>query len=131
MKTLALVFVVLGTMPLLAQQRKELYYGPSSEKLVAECRNITVLEPQKKGSAVQLTRCLDYLTGVVDGAMMVTMKDPSQFPACIPPQENVGDLARIVMKFSEGHPEYKEKNASSLVVTAIEKAFPCNVPPHP
>jgi hypothetical protein len=125
MKSLALAFLLFSVVPVISQERKELYYGPTGEKLVEQCKNITVLEPARKGSAVQLTRCLDYITGVVDGAMMATAKAPTDFPACIPTQETVGDFAHIVMKYSETHPEYKTKVASDLVLTAIHSAFPC------
>jgi|ERR1700749_2675675 hypothetical protein len=125
MKSLALAFLLVSAVPMISQERKDLYYGPTGEKLVEQCRNITVLEPAKKGSAVQLTRCLDYITGVMDGAMMATTKAPSDFPTCIPNQETVGDFAHIVMKYSDAHPEYKKKVASALVLAAVHSAFPC------
>jgi hypothetical protein len=128
MKMFALGALLVLTAPVLAQQRKDLYYGPTGDKLVTECRNITVLEPSRKGNATELTRCMDYITGVVDGAMMATTKNPAEFPACIPSQATVGDFAHIVMKYSDEHKEYKKKQANALVITAIENAYPCNAP---
>ena len=90
MRTFALASFFVFAVPVFAQQRKDLYYGPDGDKLVSQCRNITVLEPGKKGNAVELTRCMDYITGVIDGAMMATDKNPSEFPACIPGQATVG-----------------------------------------
>ena len=128
MKTFALASFLVFAMPVFAQQRKDLYYGPTGDKLVSKCRNITVLEPGKKGNAVELTRCMDYITGVIDGAMMATDKNPSGFPACIPEKASVGEFARIVMKYSDEHPEYKQKVASTVVLAAMQNAFPCGTP---
>ncbi|HTZ58012.1 MAG TPA: Rap1a/Tai family immunity protein [Acidobacteriaceae bacterium] len=128
MKTIVLASFLVLTVPLFAQQRKDLYYGPTGEKLVSECRNITVLEPGRKGNATELTRCLDYITGVVDGAMLATDKNPSEFPACIPAQATVGDFAHTVMKYSDQHPEYKKKLANTLVLAALENAYSCGAP---
>ncbi len=128
MRTFALASFFVFAVPVFAQQRKDLYYGPDGDKLVSQCRNITVLEPGKKGNAVELTRCMDYITGVIDGAMMATDKNPSEFPACIPGQATVGEFARIVMKYSNEHPEYKHKVASTVVLAAMQNAFPCDTP---
>jgi hypothetical protein len=128
MKMFALAAFLVLTVPVFAQQRKDLYYGPTGEKLVSECRNITVLEPGRKGNATELTRCLDYITGVVDGAMLATSKNPSEFPACIPARATVGDFAHIVMKYSDAHTEYKKKPANTLVLAAMENAYPCGAP---
>jgi Rap1a immunity proteins len=128
MKMLALASLLVLITPLFAQQRKNLYYGTTGETLVTQCRNITVLEPGRKGNATLLTRCLDYITGVVDGAMLVTDKNPSEFPACVSPQATVGDFARIVMKYSDEHKEYKKKLANTLIVAALENAYPCGTP---
>jgi hypothetical protein len=126
MRILALAFLFVSTVPAFAQQPKSLYYGPTGEKLVSECRNITVLEPARKGNATQLTRCLDYISGVVDGAMMGAEKNPSDFPACIPAKATVGDFANLVIKFSDSHPEYKKKVAVSLVLAAMQSGYPCS-----
>jgi hypothetical protein len=126
MKMFALVSLLVLTVPAFAQQRKDLYYGPTGDKLVSQCRNITVLEPARKGNATELTRCLDYITGVVDGAMMATNKNPTEFPACIPAKATVGDFARDVMKYSDEHKEYKKKQANALVITAIQNTYPCS-----
>jgi hypothetical protein len=126
MRTLALAFLLVMTAPAFAQQRKNLYYGPTGEKLVSECKNITVLEPGRKGSATELTRCLDYISGVVDGAMLGTDKNQSDFAACVPAQATVGDFARLVMKFSDEHPEYKKKIAVNLILAAMQSGYPCS-----
>jgi Rap1a immunity proteins len=131
MKTFALACFFLFAVPVFAQQRKDLYYGPTGDTLVSLCRNITVLEPARKGNATDFTRCMDYITGVVDGAMMGTVKNPSEFAACIPGQATVGDFARVVMKYSTDHPEYKHKVASSMVLAAMQNAYPCGTPSTP
>ena len=129
MKTLA--FLLFLTVPAFAQQHKPLYYGPTGEKLVTECRNITVLEPGRKGNATLLTRCLDYITGVVDGATMATQGSVSAFPMCPPAEASVGDFARLVMKYSDDHAEYKKKVAVSLVLAAMQNAYSCSNSAHP
>jgi hypothetical protein len=126
MKMFALAsFLLLTAVPVLSQQRKDQYYGPTGETLVTQCRNITILEPSRKGNATLLTRCLDYITGVVDGATMITDKNPAEFPACLPTSATVGDFAHVVMTFSDTHPEYKKKVATSLILAALENAYPC------
>ena len=125
MKTFALASILFLVVPVFSQQRKDLYYGPTGEKLVSECKNITVLEPGRKGSATELTRCLDYISGVVDGATLASSKNSSGFPACIPAKATVGDFAHDVMKYSDEHKEYQKKFANFLVLAALENAYPC------
>ena len=62
--------------------------------------------------------CLGLLRGIVEmsGAMNLV---------CTPDEFDYTQMARIVVKRLEDHPETLHSSASALAYTAIQEAFPC------
>ena len=59
--------------------------------------------------------CLGIVKGVTDTSTKV----------CPPKEVNVGQNVRVVLKYSQDHPEELHVNQSPLIEKALSKAFPC------
>lgn len=64
--------------------------------------------------------CIAYVGGVVDGMLW---GEPSYL--CLPEGVTQGQLAAVVAKFLEDHPERMHLNAPVLIADALQGAFPC------
>lgn len=63
--------------------------------------------------------CVGYIKGVAD-----TFQIAHQF---CPPKGAIGEqLNDVVIKYLRDHPEKRHYSASSLVIVALQRAFPCN-----
>jgi hypothetical protein len=69
--------------------------------------------------------CQGYIEGVLDAlkAEAVIAKRPSKF--CLPDAASLTVVDGVVTDFIGNHPESREKDASSVVWTAMLHAFPC------
>lgn len=76
-----------------------------------------------------------YLNGVCDGYIYGThdtlMDMFTSFPKetilhyCPPKEVTTGQIAKVVMKYLEKHPEQLHEKADFLIHKAVQKAFPC------
>src|SRR5262249_35684508 len=61
--------------------------------------------------------CLGFVAGVVDSVPR---------PFCLPHGLQLGTLQKVFQKFLTDYPERLTEDASSLVVAAMVKAYPCS-----
>ena len=69
------------------------------------------------GEEVEGVRGISYVMGVSDAL--------SGQAFCITSENTAGQLAAVVRKYLEDHPDRWQFTASSLVVDALHQAFPC------
>jgi hypothetical protein len=69
--------------------------------------------------------CLFYVSGIVDGYQL----GESSLKICTPDKVSLGELALIVSKYLNEHPEKLHNPPQYLVVDAIYTAFPCKTEP--
>lgn len=84
----------------------------SGNQLLEHCSN--------DGNAQLHVGCAFYVMGVAD-----TLPVAEPRTAC-PPREITGTEATdVVIRFLQGNPQYRHMSAASLVVGALQSAFPC------
>lgn len=69
--------------------------------------------------------CLGFVLGAKDAMRLnaITSRDALRF--CMPAGVTNGQILAIVIKYVESVPEYRHQNASSLILVALLRAFPC------
>lgn len=65
--------------------------------------------------------CGGYVIGVVDAVE----RSGSGPRICVPEGATKGQLADVVLKYLEDHPERRNRDAGELVPEALHAAFPC------
>jgi len=86
----------------------------SGNRLLARC-NASSEQPE-------YTLCLGYILAVTHALEGYVQG----FRACVPPRETtVSQLAGVVRKWLEEHPERRHYAAFSLAIQALAEAFPC------
>ena len=124
MKRLALVVLVLcfaglahstGTVP-----------EPTGVKLLEECQTAARnFDNSPANEAAGGIHCLGYLSGVDDTlSLWKETKGNVQPPACIPAATML-ELAKVVVKYLNDHPNQLHKSYSQLVILALSDAYPC------
>ena len=70
-------------------------------------------------------QCYGYVAGAIDQLnLMVDVGDGVPFH-CPPEQMALGQAKSVVEKYLKDHPEELHKPASSIVIFAMSKSFPC------
>ncbi len=70
--------------------------------------------------------CLFYVSGVLDGFQI----GDSTTKICIPSEASLGELALVVSKYLNQHPERLHNPPQYLVIDALHAAFPCETATH-
>lgn len=105
-------------------------YGGSAEKLIEECSAVNRMTPDNRinpADAPALSFCTGYISGIVDFHQLVIADQKTKGPYCVP-GGNVTfyQLARIVLKYGNDHPEELHLAAALVVTEALTRAFPCS-----
>jgi Rap1a immunity proteins len=84
------------------------------------CR-ATNLDPSSvnKLEEMRMFRCIGYVDGVTDGWLLAGRS------ICAPADATVGEYAAVVTKYLEDHPEELHLSPASLVIRAVNHAWPC------
>jgi len=77
------------------------------------------------GSVAKGNACAGYIMGIVDLYRSLVVLGHTQRLWCHPEKVHSNQLVRIVTKYLQEHPEDLHRPASTLVVNALIKAFPC------
>jgi hypothetical protein len=105
-------------------------FGPDANKLVEDCRHVAQsLAPSgvAPSTALGAEACLSFIAGVVDGAQWAARGgDRRLFPICFPSGVSAGQLAKIVVKYGDDHPEKLNIASAAFVIFALQQAFPCS-----
>jgi hypothetical protein len=135
MKRIALLAVVIGfgmsTHPAIAQQTPT--QEPTGAQLLDECQVVAKGGPNAPEDAAELAKgmhCFGYLSGVADTYVFWkytnnTQKAKVYIPACIPEEATTFELARVVVKYLNDHPNQLHNSYRLLVMLALEDAYPC------
>ncbi|MGA2086582.1 MAG: Rap1a/Tai family immunity protein, partial [Terracidiphilus sp.] len=86
--------------------------------------------PEDSAELAKGMHCLGYLSGVTDTYLFWkytnnTQKAKVYVPACIPEGATNFELARVVVKYLNDHPNQLHKSYRLLVMLALEDAYPC------
>jgi hypothetical protein len=76
-------------------------------------------------SSIDGATCAAYLAGFWDGESATGTKGSNTLLFCPPPHTTNGQLARVVYKYLNEHPEKLSEDGAALVVKAFTLAFPC------
>lgn len=127
----ALVAVALGyclTVPVSAQKESGINFGKTGADVTADCK----VKARPTGQVMPETEvmnvlmCASYIQGVVEGGAWVA-EPSSQFPVCLDHGVSVLQLAQVVAKYGDDHPEHLHWAGARFVIEALRVAFPCPV----
>lgn len=71
---------------------------------------------------VHESMCLFYISGVADGYNIGSIKD---YKVCLPKGVTLGEMALVVNKYFNEHPDYLHNPPEYLIIQALYDAFPC------
>lgn len=122
--------------PIMAQEPKPNdLRGDSFAKMCRAAVSIsdpTVLKPEDPADAVKFAMdagyCLGYLNGFFAGKSFVTYRDGmlAKKLSCIPANVTVDQMARVVAKTYDDHPEYGNAPAISFAAGSLARVWPCS-----
>ncbi len=107
----------------------------TAEQLVAACRKVENLEPgnmvapSKEHYGVGL--CSGYIIGVIDAESYRAEvfrsfgQKEARSPECVPETVTVTQLAKVIVKYGNDHPNELHTAAVDFVHGAFMSAFPC------
>jgi len=90
--------------------------------------NPSELENMGFSSGADIGFCLGYLRGMSDYATSAAQLDPDGLKgikSCRPPGVDNDQLARVLIKFLEGNPQFLHFGMISTTAKALNQAFPC------
>jgi hypothetical protein len=102
-------------------------FGPKGGELVEQCRE--VVKVQRKEAAADASaagQCLSFVAGVIDGGQFAAKGNRQLFPICFPPDVDGFQLAKIVVKYGDDHPEKLNNGGTYIVMNSLRDAFPCS-----
>lgn len=71
-------------------------------------------------------RCIEYVTGASDSALIAQRMDGRTGYLCIPERVTRQQIADVVTAYLRDHPESRQSNAGGLTLVALGTAFPCH-----
>lgn len=104
------------------QQEPSVYmHGGNAEALVNGCSAVD------KRDASGQSYCFGYILGVVDmhNALNSVLSSPRDNTYCIPDNASAAQLAKVVVKYGNDHPEEMNEAALLILSNAFVRAFPC------
>jgi hypothetical protein len=102
----------------------------TSVKLREYCQLVGIPDSQITSSQIDdAEKCLFYVAGVVDGYSVAS----GTSRICLPKDGSVTytQMALIVSKYLNDHPEILNNDPEYLILDALYKAFPCPLKPPP
>jgi hypothetical protein len=106
------------------------FHYPNSETLVQQCKAVENIDletkrvPLKDASDVGL--CMGFISGVIDLDTMDSgiLKHPTH-EWCVPDNATTTQLAKVIVKYGNDHPEDLRLPGVLVVAKALVAAFPC------
>jgi hypothetical protein len=89
----------------------------SGEDLTKDC--------SESNQALQ-TLCSSYLVGALD--MLDSLEASTDIPnlTCVPTDVTAGQMAKVIAKYGNDHPEELHQQGSAFVIKAFSEAWPCD-----
>jgi len=75
--------------------------------------------------SVNMASCYGYISGVINTLEGLQSTEYLKSVTCIPEGVNIEELRDITVNIIKTVPEYRHYKASSLVILAMKKVFPC------
>ena len=100
-------------------------FGPTGSDLVEHCRQVAKIQRKEQGDEDGALECISFISGVVDGGQFAARGNRSLFPVCFPPDVDGSQMAKIVVKYGDDHPEKLNNGGAYIVMTSLTQAFPC------
>lgn len=129
---MALVLAALVLSPLLIAQDDGIrVHGGGAEALVNDCAAVDRVDTQTNKAPIKdiqgIQYCFGYIFGVVDMRDILTasLPNPKDGAYCIPDNASATQLAKVVARYGNEHPEELNQAALLLVSNAFIKSFPC------
>ncbi len=100
----------------------------SAEDLVRLCRPVMNATPENTLPLDQTNAagfCMGYVTGVSDAVSYAENGGTFSQNLCIPKGVSSSQIARIVVKYGNDHPERLHLHATVFTIEALQGAFPC------
>jgi hypothetical protein len=104
-------------------------FGPSGSDLIEHCRQAAKIQRKEQADAYDATDCISFISGVVDGGQFAAKGDRRLFPVCFPPDVDGSQMAKIVVKYGDEHPQKLNNGGAYIVINALRQAFPCSATP--
>jgi Rap1a immunity proteins len=106
------------------------FHYPNSESFVQQCKAVENIDletkrvPLKDASDVGL--CMGFISGVIDLDTMDSgiLKHPTH-EWCVPDNATTTQLAKVIVKYGNDHPEDLHLPGVLVVAKALVAAFPC------
>ncbi len=114
------LFFTCGAGTIEAQQpAAETIFGERGVNIWGRC-NVAEKDSYDFGS------CMAYIAGIIDGSTVMGHGSSKPYLVCIPHDVTLGQLALVVKKYGDDHPENLHWPAVRFVNTALRAAFPCH-----
>jgi hypothetical protein len=117
---IGLLFLLIGARATAEEQRDD------GNELLQKCSEVPKEAQSRNGLSAMW--CYGYIEGIRDMRLLNETVD-SIPPDCTPQKVTMDQMARVVVKYLQDHPERLHYMDASLVVNAISEAFPCPVQP--
>src|SRR5665213_2496600 len=80
-------------------------FGNSADQLVRNCREVVDIDKGEEGNKVLAQSCIHYLEGVFDGQSFAAGMNGGKYPVCLDSGVDIVQMAKVVVKFGDEHPE--------------------------
>lgn len=133
-KVLVMTLGILCAVPFASPQNADegvAVRGGSAETLLNDCSAVNQMDPQTNAvpakDVQRIQFCFGYVLGVIDMHSIMAagsgrVKDTNY---CIPANASWPQLAKVVVKYGNDHPEVLNQAALILISDAFSQAFPC------
>jgi hypothetical protein len=101
-------------------------FGNSADALVMNCRDAVRIDEEESGDANRRAACLQYIAGVFDGQSYSAGMKGGKYPVCLDSEVTLTQMAKVIVKYGDEHPEKLHQTAIYLINAALESAYPCH-----
>lgn len=103
--------------------------GGTAEDLVNGCKGAENVDPVMKTvpgkDATKVGFCFGYISGVLDFDRLESAARKQAARYCVPDNASSSQLAKVIVKYGNDHPEELHLPAVAFVGLAMITAFPC------
>jgi hypothetical protein len=98
----------------------------SANPVYAGCKAFAQNQP---ASDPQMFNMKGFCAGVLHALAFVSpyLERGPEFRSCVPPESTAAQLAQVVVKFLDEHPERMHEDFRVLALEAFHNAWPCNL----
>ena len=129
-KLLLVVMAVCCLFPAAGDAQDVFFRNGRAEILVQNCKAVAAVNLEKMvapGNRMSdIGRCLGFMEGVIDASALLHANDPKAvIYFCVPQTASGAELAKVIVKYGEDHPEQLHIPGAIFVTNSLSVAFPC------